>query len=208
MVLHLTLHVAILTTLQEIVTLSQHCCRYCHMPSHCFTQATLVITLLQVPLHVIRGVHRVDSIEAMLAAIPSRFSMEKSLSLDSPSQNAPSSPQAYSGATPIPSSIAAHPQSVAGIAAIPSRRSRDVPGLQPDIVSLSAHAPHGCNVTADVAKNGDMPRSVCSATCAMVVKHMNCYCQQLRLQLPRYSMYIFVRVDMSRTACHLGCCCL
>lgn len=104
---------------------------------------------------------RADSIEAMLAAIPSRFSIEKPLSSDSPSTTAVSSSShgpARRNAVSRDSTV--HPQPVAGTAAaIPSRRSRDVPGLQPEIVALTnAPGPPGNHVTAQAAGNGDMPR--------------------------------------------------
>ena len=115
--------------------------------------------------------HRADSIEAMLAAIPSRFSIQKSLSLDSSSSSRASS-RLMAGAHPVPNvvaavpsmravptSSAASPQPVYGMSAIPSRRSRDVPGLQPEVVALT-HTPgaHGGHVT-EAMGNGDMPRS-------------------------------------------------
>ena len=99
--------------------------------------------------------YRADSIEAMLAAIPSRFNIEKSLSLDSPSSSRASSSRRFSGAQFVPSHVAAVP----GMSAIPSRRSRDVPGLQPDTVPLMTNAgPHGDHVTPHAAGNGEMPR--------------------------------------------------
>ncbi|DBA98608.1 TPA: hypothetical protein ACH3X1_014400 [Trebouxia sp. C0004] len=117
------------------------------------------------------GAHRADSIEAILAAIPSRFSTEKSLSLDSSSSSSASS-RLMAGAHPVPnvavaipsmravpSSSAASPQPVYGMAAIPSRRSRDVPGLQPEAFALiNAPGAHGGHVTESMG-NGDMPRT-------------------------------------------------
>ncbi|DBB15645.1 TPA: hypothetical protein ACH3X3_003856 [Trebouxia sp. C0006] len=114
--------------------------------------------------------YRADSIEAMLAAIPSRFSIEKSLSLDSSSSSKASS-RLMAGAHPVPniaaaipsmravpSSCAASPQPAYGMAAIPSRRSRDVPGLQPEVVALTnTPGSHGAHVT-EAMGNGDMPR--------------------------------------------------
>ena len=114
--------------------------------------------------------YRADSIEAMLAAIPSRFSIEKSLSLDSSSSSKASS-RLMAGAHPVPniaaaipsmravpSSCAASPQPAYGMAAIPSRRSRDVPGLQPEVVALTnTPGAHGAHVT-EAMGNGDMPR--------------------------------------------------
>ncbi len=59
----------------------------------------------------------------------------------------------------VPSSCAASPQPAYGMAAIPSRRSRDVPGLQPEVVALTntpgAHEGH----VTEAMSNGDMPRS-------------------------------------------------
>ena len=92
---------------------------------------------------------RVDSIEAMLADIPSRFSIQKSLSIGSPS----------SSSAPSSLGIGADPQAFVGPAAIPSRRSRDVPGLQPGVTPLNhPQGPPASHVKADAASNGEMPR--------------------------------------------------
>ncbi|KAA6416653.1 MAG: hypothetical protein FRX49_13371 [Trebouxia sp. A1-2] len=115
---------------------------------------------------------RADSIEAMLAAIPSRFSIEKSLSLNSSSSSRATS-RLMAGARPVPdvtaaipsmravpNSCAASPQPAYGMAAIPSRRSRDVPGLQPEIVALTnALGAHGGHVTEAMGTD-DMPRKL------------------------------------------------
>ncbi len=123
--------------------------------------------------------YRADSIEAMLAAIPSRFSIEKSLSLDSSSSSRASS-CLMAGAHPVPniaaavpsvravpSSSAASPQPAYGMAAIPSRRSRDVPGLQPEVVPLTnAPGALGGHVT-EAMSTSNMPRLLIWATDTM-----------------------------------------
>lgn len=121
--------------------------------------------------------YRADSIEAMLAAIPSRFNIEKSLSLDSPPSSRAFSSQRLPGAQLVPS----HGAAVPGMSAIPSRRSRDVPGLQPDAVPpMTNFGPHGDHVTPYAASNGEMPRycdmhrleGQTAQTDAYVLKHL------------------------------------
>ncbi len=130
--------------------------------------------------------YRADSIEAMLAAIPSRFSIEKSLSLDSSSSSRASS-RLMAGGRPVPnvaaaipsmravpSSCAVSPQPAYGMAAIPSRRSRDVPGLQPEVVALTntpgAHEGH----VTEAMGNGDMPRLSTLALCYVLGFMLRC----------------------------------
>ncbi|KAL0032754.1 hypothetical protein WJX79_008184 [Trebouxia sp. C0005] len=77
------------------------------------------------------GAHRADSIEAMLAAIPSRFSIEKSLSLNSSSSSRATS-RLMAGARPVP---------------------------DPEIVALTnALGAHGGHVTEAMGTD-DMPRT-------------------------------------------------
>lgn len=110
--------------------------------------------------------YRADSIEAMLAEIPSRFSKQKSLSIGS------SSSTASSFQTPLGAGhTAREPQPLLGAAAIPSRRSRDVPGLQPATSALRQPCgPPGSHVTPDPVANGEIPRyATCCLSCSSLV---------------------------------------
>lgn len=104
--------------------------------------------------------YRADSLEAMLAEIPSRFSIQKSLSIGSPSSNPSSSQTLGAGQS------ARDPQPILGPASIPSRRSRDVPGLQLATSALRqpCESPGGSHVIPDPVANGEMPRY---ATCRL-----------------------------------------
>ena len=113
-----------------------------------------VYTGTRVPAEKISFRHRVDSIEAMLAEIPSRFSIQKCLSIGSASSSASSSQ------TPLGVGHGAlGPQCLPGTAAIPSRQSREAPGLQPATSALRQPCgPPGSHVTPDAGADGEMPR--------------------------------------------------
>ena len=97
---------------------------------------------------------RADSIEAMLAEIPSRFSIQKSLSIGSSSSTASSSQTLLGAGHPARDS-----QPLLGTAAIPSRRSRDVPGLQPvtSVLRQPCGSPGG-HVIPDPVASVEIPR--------------------------------------------------
>lgn len=107
---------------------------------------------------------RADSIEAMLAEIPSRFSVQRSLSIGS---STGSSSQTLLGA----GHTAREPQPLLGPAAIPSRRSRDAPGLQPAASALRPpRGSPGSHVIPDPVGNGEIPRyATCLLSCISLV---------------------------------------
>ena len=82
----------------------------------------------------------------MLAAIPSRFSIDKPIISSSAAQ-----PQPANGNAAVLSTTS-------GTAAIPSKRSREAPGLQPEVVACVAQGSRGTHVAGDAVVNGDMPR--------------------------------------------------
>ena len=92
----------------------------------------------------------------MLAEIPSRFSIQKSLSIGSASSSA-------SSLTPLGVGHGARdgsaPEAWMGTAAIPSRRSREAPGLQPAMSALRQPCgPPGGHVTQDAGTHSEIPR--------------------------------------------------